>query len=342
MTAPACAISIEGLAKDYAVGFLGQRRRAALRPLHLSVCRGEVFGFLGPNGAGKTTTLKLLLGLAQPTKGSARILGLDYRDPRVKPRIGFLPEQPYFYDHLSALELLLYLGELSGMPRQVRRERAVAMLRRVGLGDVVNLALRKFSKGMLQRVGLAQAILHDPEVVFLDEPMSGLDPLGRMEVRDIIRQLRAEGRTVFFSTHILSDAEALCDRVAILARGELCGVCSLEELTKELDGRVELVWRAEGRAVQVPPVVAAVAREASVTGECGRAVVAEAESAAVLEGLRLAGMKLVSLTPVRLSLEEYFMARLLAARAVEASASIASDTPEGRTLQSAAAAGATR
>lgn len=307
------AIAITGLAKDYAGGLLRRRRHHALRPLHLSVQRGEVFGFLGPNGAGKTTTLKLLLGLIAPTAGEARILGMDWRDARVKPRIGFLPEQPYFYEHLSATELLVYLAELSGMARPVRRERAAAMLRRVGLGETGSLPLRRFSKGMLQRVGLAQAILHDPEVVFLDEPMSGLDPLGRREVRELIRGLRDEGRTVFLSTHILGDAEALCDRVAVLDRGELCGVSSLEALTRAVSGRVELVWIGGG----APRGLAALALETGVSGECGRAVIPEAASERALAELRLAQLRLVSLTPVRLSLEEYFLARLRAGRMAE-------------------------
>ncbi len=339
MTEP--AIAIEGLAKEYSSGLWG-RRRAALSPLHLSVQRGEVFGFLGPNGAGKTTTLKLLLGLIAPSAGTARILGMDFRDPRVKSRIGFLPEQPYFYDHLSASELLIYFAALSGMPAQVRRERAGAMLRRVGLADTGKLPLRKFSKGMLQRVGLAQAILHDPDVVFLDEPMSGLDPLGRMEVRDIIRELRADGRTVFFSTHILSDAEALCDRVAILDRGELCGVSSLEALTREVSGRVELVWTGNGRTTEIPFGVAAMAPETGTTGESARAIVAEAVSERALDSLQLAGMRLVSLTPVRLSLEEYFMARLRATRVSAEQADPQDNAILPREVARAAAAGAIR
>src|SRR6202165_2955315 len=237
------AIEILDLEKTYLVGFWRKRPKLALRPLRLTIEEGEVFGFLGPNGAGKTTTLKLLMGLVFPTAGTARILGMDMHDPRTKSQIGFLPEQPHFYDHLSARELLNYYGQLSGVPAKGRSARVEQMLARVGLIDSAGVQLRKFSKGMLQRVGLAQAILHDPKLVFLDEPMSGLDPMGRREVRDLMEQLKEEGKTVFFSTHILPDAEALCDRVAIIHQGELRGVGAVADLTSSVHGKVELVWQ---------------------------------------------------------------------------------------------------
>jgi ABC-2 type transport system ATP-binding protein len=230
------AIETINLEKTYAVGFWRKKPRVALRPLSLTVEDGEVFGFLGPNGAGKTTTLKLLMGLVFPTAGSARIRGMAIDDPRVKAQIGFLPEQPYFYDYLTAKELLEYYAQLSGVPGQDRTRRVEAVLARVGLADAARVQLRKFSKGMLQRVGLAQAIVHDPELVFLDEPMSGLDPMGRREVRELIQQLQSEGKTVFFSTHILADAEALCDRVAVIHQGELRGVGAVAELTSRVHG----------------------------------------------------------------------------------------------------------
>src|SRR5258707_11053684 len=195
------AIEIQGLSKDYAVGFWKKQLRPALKPLHLTVKSGETFGFLGPNGAGKTTTLKLLMGIIFPTAGSATILGKHFLDPEVKKRIGFLPEQPYFYDYLSAPELLDYYAQLSGVPKAERKRRIGELLERVGLGDVGNKHLRKFSKGMLQRVGIAQAIVHDPEVIFLDEPMSGLDPLGPHAVRELVQGLEDGGKTIFFSTH---------------------------------------------------------------------------------------------------------------------------------------------
>ena len=186
------AIEILGLEKTYMVGFWRKQPKLALRPLHLNVEEGEIFGFLGPNGAGKTTTLKMLMGLVFPTGGSARILGRDWRDPEVKAQIGFLPEQPYFYDYLTAHELLEYYGQLSGVVAKGRRQKIENVLQRVGLTDVKGVQLRKFSKGMLQRVGIAQAILHDPKLVFFDEPMSGLDPIGRRDVRDLMATI--EGR----------------------------------------------------------------------------------------------------------------------------------------------------
>jgi ABC-2 type transport system ATP-binding protein len=224
------AIEIRGLKKSYAVGFWKKTERWGLRDLSLSVQDGEIFGCLGPNGAGKTTTLKLLMGLIYPTAGEARILGMELHDPRVKSQIGFLPEQPYFYDYLTPRELLGYYARLSGIPLGDAAARIGPILKRVGMGDQADTQLRKFSKGMLQRVGIAQAIIHDPKIVFLDEPMSGLDPVGRREVRDLIEGLREEGKTVFFSTHILSDAETLCDRVAVLHKGELRGITGVAEL----------------------------------------------------------------------------------------------------------------
>src|ERR1700730_14905452 len=224
------AIEILGLEKTYLVGFWRKRPKRALRPLHLTVEEGEVFGFLGLNGALRITTLKMLMGLVFPTSGSARLLGRDWTDAEVKAQIGFLPEQPYFYDYLTAHELLNYYGQLSGVPGKDRKRRIDEALQRVGLTDVKGVQLRRFSKGMLQRAGIAQSILHDPKLVFFDEPMSGLDPMGRREVRDLMEQLKHEGKTVFFSTHILSDAEALCDRVAIIHKGELRGVGAVEDL----------------------------------------------------------------------------------------------------------------
>jgi ABC-2 type transport system ATP-binding protein len=297
------AIEILDLEKSYQVGFWRKRAKVALRPLRLTIEEGEVFGFLGPNGAGKTTTLKLLMGLVFPTAGTARILGRDLDDPQVKSQIGFLPEQPYFYDHLTARELLNYYGQLSGVPAKGRAARVEQMLDRVGLSDSAGIQLRKFSKGMLQRVGLAQAILHDPKLVFLDEPMSGLDPMGRREVRDMIQQLRHEGKTVFFSTHILSDAEALCDRVGVIHQGELRGVGAIAELTSQTQGRIEIIFYAP----RVPAALTQLGAEARVSGNIVNAVLPEKQQDAALEVLRRERLKLISLTPVRRSLEEYYI-----------------------------------
>src|ERR1700686_4812224 len=297
------AIEILRLEKSYRVGFWRKRPKLALRPLRLTIEEGDVFGFLGPNGAGKTTTLKLLMGLVFPMAGTARILGMDMNDPRTKSQIGFLPEQPYFYDHLSARELLNYYGQLSGVPAKGRSARVEQMLARVGLIDSAGVQLRKFSKGMLQRVGLAQAILHDPKLVFLDEPMSGLDPMGRREVREMIQQLKHEGKTVFFSTHILSDAEALCDRVGVIHQGELRGGGAVAELTSQTQARVEIIFCAQ----RVPAALAQLGAEARVSGDMVSAVLPEKQQDAALEVLRCERLKLISLTPVRRSLEEYYI-----------------------------------
>jgi ABC-2 type transport system ATP-binding protein len=300
------AIEILGLEKTYFVGFWTKRPKRALLPLHLNVEEGEIFGFLGPNGAGKTTTLKLLMGLVFPTAGSARILGRDWSEPEVKAQIGFLPEQPYFYDHLTAQELLHYYAQLSGVPAKERSRRVDATLQRVGLKDVHGVQLRKFSKGMQQRVGIAQAILHNPKLVFFDEPMSGLDPMGRREVRDLMEELKHDGTTVFFSTHILSDAEALCDRVAIIHKGELRGIGAIEDLTSSVQGKVEVIWQG----TQVPASMKALGAECHVTGDTVRTTIDESQQDAVIDALRRERLRLIALTPVRTSLEAYFVEKL--------------------------------
>ena len=300
------AIETSALEKSYTVGFWRKRRVAGLKPLNLSVEAGEVFGYLGPNGAGKTTTLKLLMGLIFPSGGSARILGMPISDPRMKSQIGFLPEQPYFYDYLTASELLEYYAQLSGVPAREHTRRVQEALGRVGLSPSARTQLRKLSKGMLQRVGIAQAILHAPKVVFLDEPMSGLDPLGRREVRDLIQSLKDEGKTVFFSTHILSDAEALCDRVAILHQGELRGVGAVDELTARAQSKVEILFQGQ----QGITPLSALGAECHATGETVRAIIAENRQDEALEVLRRQRARLISLTPVRATLEDYFIERL--------------------------------
>jgi len=235
-------IEIIQLTKDYEVGFLKKRRVRALDHLDLAVRRGEIFGFLGPNGAGKTTTLKLLMRLIYPTEGTARILGNPIDDVATRSRIGYLPENPYFYDYLSGRELLEYTAALFGVPKEDARSRGRELLDRVGLDPTsATRQLRKYSKGMLQRIGIAQALINDPELVFMDEPMSGLDPIGRRDVRDLLLSLRAQGKTVFFSSHILSDVEALCDRAAILSRGKLVRCGTVRELTDIDDSAIEVV-----------------------------------------------------------------------------------------------------
>jgi len=303
------AIETFALQKTYLAGFWRKKPKVALRPLTLSVPGGEVFGYLGPNGAGKTTTLKLLMGLIFPSGGSARILGVDWQDPRVKAQVGFLPEHPYFYDYLTASELLDYYAQLSGVPGNERKRRIDAVLSRVGLPDAGRTQLRKFSKGMLQRVGIAQAIIHDPKLVFLDEPMSGLDPIGRREVRDLIQSLKDEGKTVFFSTHILSDAESLCDRVAVLNKGELRGIGVVQDLLARFSGKVEVIW--DGAAALND--MRLLGSDCHSTGETIRAVLPQNSLDAAIDTIRRHRGRLISVTPVRASLEDYFIERLSAA-----------------------------
>jgi ABC-2 type transport system ATP-binding protein len=300
------AIEILGLQKTYLTGFWRKRPRVALHPLDLTVPEGEVFGYLGPNGAGKTTTLKLLMGLIFPSAGSARILGRDWRDPGVKAQIGFLPEQPYFYDYLTASELLHYYAQLSGVSAGDRDHRVESVLARVGMSDQARVQLRKFSKGMLQRVGIAQAIVHNPKLVFLDEPMSGLDPIGRREVRDLIQSLKDEGKTVFFSTHILSDAEALCDRVAVINKGQVRGVGVVQDLLARFSGKVEVIW--DGAAALRS--LASLGYECHATGDTIRATLPQAELDSAIDAIRRDHGRLLSVTPVRASLEDFFLERL--------------------------------
>jgi ABC-2 type transport system ATP-binding protein len=309
------AVSTESLTKHYHVGFWKPRPYLALDGVTLGVGQGEVFGFLGPNGAGKTTTLKLLMQLIYPTSGRAEILGRPVGDVGVKRRIGYLPENPYFYDHLTAEELLQYFGALFGYKGTDRRRRATALLDEVGIGPERRLQLRKFSKGMLQRVGIAQALINEPEVVFFDEPMSGLDPLGRRDIRHLILKLRDRGCTVFFSSHVLSDAEALCSRVAVLAGGRLAVAGDLSEL---------LAHRVRGWEMVVTGLADAVLDRAKAGGDVMRATtlghqrfalelpltVAPAE---LLAGLTAEGAQLVSLNPIHETLEEFFVRKTGAA-----------------------------
>jgi ABC-2 type transport system ATP-binding protein len=301
-------VEITNLTKDYEVGFWRKRKVRALDGLTLSIDPGQIFGFLGANGAGKTTTLKLLMRLIFPSAGSARILGHDIQDVSMHERIGYLPENPYFYDYLTAREFLDYCAEIFGYPATARRKRAADLLARVKLDEKRwDTQLRKFSKGMLQRVGLAQSLINDPEIVFLDEPMSGLDPVGRREVRDLIAALREEGKTVFMCSHILSDIEVLCDRVAILKRGKLAQVGYLDELRRTTEGpnRMEVLATATDAATlkqhlpqaEITPTPRGLRIEVS----------AEEEIDGVLAALRKVGGKIVSVQPVKQSLEELFL-----------------------------------
>jgi ABC-2 type transport system ATP-binding protein len=311
----AAAVEIEELSKDFLTGFWRPRPYRALDRLTLSVEAGEVFGFLGPNGAGKSTTLKLLMQLLYPTSGAARILGRPAGDRAVKQRIGFLPENPYFYDHLTGEELLTYFARLFGLRGAEASARAARVLDDVGIGGERRLRLRQYSKGMVQRVGLAQALLNEPDVVFLDEPMSGLDPLGRRHVRQLMLRLRDRGCTVFFSSHILSDAESLCSRVAILAQGRLVASGRLSEiLAFELRGWEVVAARVSDalRDRLVPQVrsMTALAHE-RYTIELPPDVSPER----FLQELAAGGAQVVSLNPLRETLEDYFVQSVGAAAA---------------------------
>jgi len=267
----------------------------------MQVDEGEIFGFIGPNGAGKTTAIKLLMRLIFPTAGSARILGKPISDIEMHRDVGYLPEQPFFYDYLTAEELLDYFARIHDLTASDRKERVQQMLKKVGLETAGKIQLRKYSKGMLQRVGMAQAILHDPKVVILDEPMSGLDPVGRREVRDIILALKREGKTVMFSTHILSDAEMLCDRVGVIVGGKLRGVGAPEQLVDVKTQSMEIFFELTGQSTA--PLLA----KATRTGDRYRLQVPEAELYGAIEQVRAAGARILSVTPVRATLEEFFM-----------------------------------
>jgi ABC-2 type transport system ATP-binding protein len=307
------AIETHQLTKDFPVGFWRRRPYRALDGLSLEVAAGEVFGFLGPNGAGKTTTLKLLMQLIYPTSGSAAILGRPAGDLAVRRRIGYLPENPYFYDYLTAEELLEYFAGLFGYQRAERRSRVARLLDEVGLGGERRLQLRKFSKGMVQRVGIAQALLNDPEVVFLDEPMSGLDPLGRRDIRSLILRLRDRGCTVFFSSHILSDAETLCSRVAIVAGGRLAASGRLSDmLAYEVRGW-ELVVGNVSVATLEPFVPVATRITAIAENRCTIELPTTTSPAAIIPDLAAVGATIVSLNPLHTTLEEIFVRQVQAA-----------------------------
>jgi ABC-2 type transport system ATP-binding protein len=301
-------IEITNLTKDYEVGFLRKRKVRALDGLSLSIDQGEIFGFLGANGAGKTTTLKLLMRLIFPTTGSARILGHDIQDVQMHQRIGYLPENPYFYDYLTGREFLEYCAEIFGLPSAERKKRAADLLSRVGLDEKRwDTQLRKFSKGMLQRVGLAQSLVNDPEIVFLDEPMSGLDPVGRREVRDLIAGLRDEGKTVFMCSHILSDIEVLCDRVAILKKGSLAQVGYLDELRRTTEGPNRMEVMATGADAGALRQHLSGSQITPTPGGLRIEISSEDEIERVLAALRNAGGKIVSIQPIKQSLEELFL-----------------------------------
>ena len=307
------ALATYELTKDFAIGFWRKRPYRALDRLTLEVNQGEVFGFLGPNGAGKTTTLKLLMRLVFPTSGRAEMFDRPLGDLSVRRRIGYLPEHPYFYDHLTAEELLTYFAGLFGYSGAERRARVTRLLDEVGIGAERRLQLRKFSKGMLQRVGIAQAILNDPDLVIFDEPMSGLDPLGRRDVRSLILKLRDRGCTVFFSSHVLSDAEALCSRVAILAGGRLMTTGRLTDMLAFQVRGWDLV--ASGVSDALLSALSPRATRIHRLGDAHYAIELPLEPPPdrILAELASAGAAVVSLNPIRDTLEDLFVKQVASA-----------------------------
>jgi ABC-2 type transport system ATP-binding protein len=307
------AIETEGLTKDYLLGFWRPRPHRALDGLSISVEPGEVYGFLGPNGAGKSTTLKLLMQLIYPTSGRAQILGRPVGDIEVKKRIGFLAENPYYYDYLTAEELLAYFARLVGYSGADVKTRVARVLDDVGIAHYRRMKLRSLSKGNLQRVGLAQAILNDPELIFLDEPMSGLDPIGRRQVRDLILNLRQRGCTIFFSSHILSDAESLCSRVGIMAQGRLVASGRVSDLIEfGIKGWELIVSKlADDVAQRLQSRVRAITLLSH--GRFALDLAPDAQPETLIADLRASGADLVSLNPVRETLEDYFVKHVAAA-----------------------------
>ena len=298
-------VKVENIVKDFRPGF-GLVRKRVLHGISFSVQQGEIFGFVGPNGAGKTTTLKILMGLIHAQGGSATILGHDIRENEFRKHVGFLPENPYFYDFLTGTEFLNFYARVSGVPAKERPERVAMLLEQVGLAHAGQARLRTYSKGMLQRIGIAQAIVHDPDIVFLDEPMSGLDPIGRKEIRDLILRLNGEGKTIFMNTHILSDVEMLCHRVAILVNGKIRYTGSSEEFlaTEERSADVVLA-RLPGDAVMI--IEERFGVEMRGQGDHVEMRIPEKE---VKDLLRLAldtDSEIVSVTPHRVSLESIFL-----------------------------------
>jgi ABC-2 type transport system ATP-binding protein len=310
------AIDVRDLRKSFRTP-LRRRRVEALRGVTFSVERGHIFGFIGPNGAGKTTTIRTLMGLIRPTSGQAKILGDAVPSRAARFKVGFLPETPYFYDYLTVGELLDLAGRLFGLPSSVRKKRADELIERVGLGRARAQSLKKFSKGMLQRAGLAQALMNDPELVVLDEPMSGLDPIGRKEVRDLIVELRDQGKTVFFSSHILTDIEAIADDVAIIARGQLQSRGVPAELIRRTVLGVDVTVRVAADA-ELGALTEGASRVTRTGGDLSLTLPADADVDAWLAAARERGAKVVAVAPRHETLEELFLREIATADASSA------------------------
>jgi len=313
------AIDVRDLRKTYRTPF-ARKKVEALRGVSFTVERGTIYGFVGPNGAGKTTTIRTLMGLIRPTGGSATILGHAIPSRAARFKLGFLPESPYFYDYLTVGELLDLAGRLFGVPHAERKKRADELIERVGLGRARSQSLKKFSKGMLQRAGLAQALMNDPELVVLDEPMSGLDPIGRKEVRDLILELRDKGKTVFFSSHILTDIEAIADHVAIIARGQLTAQGTPAQLIERANLGTDVTIRIAG---DVDALTAGATHVRRTGDELSLTLPPDADVDAWLAKAREMAGKVVSVAPRHETLEDLFLRRI-------ASADTTTDATEGR------------
>jgi ABC-2 type transport system ATP-binding protein len=304
VTSGAEIVRVSGLVKDFRPGF-GLRKKRVLHGISFSVRQGEIFGFIGPNGAGKTTTLKVLMGLIRPSAGRAEILGHDVRETAFRRHVGFLPENPWFYDFLTGREFLRFYARVSGVARGSREGRIAELLAKVGLADAGDQRLRTYSKGMLQRVGIAQALVHDPDVVFLDEPMSGLDPIGRKEIRDLILRLHAEGKTVFMNTHILSDVEMICHRVAIIVRGRIRYEGSIDEFLDAGERESDVVLA--GLSPELAAELEDLGARLRGLGDRTEVRVPEKRVAEVLSRALGAGVQVISVAPHRASLETIFL-----------------------------------
>jgi ABC-2 type transport system ATP-binding protein len=307
----------EGLTKTFEVGFR-RRRVDAVRDLSLTVDEGEIFGFVGPNGAGKTTTIKMLMGLIHPTAGRAFIFDAPIPTQAAKARIGYLPEHPAYYEFLTGREALRLFAELAGVPGAKREDRCAELLALVGLSGAEDRQIRKYSKGMQQRLGIAQALVADPAFVVLDEPMSGLDPVGRKDMRDLILGLKRQGKTVFFSTHILPDVETLCDRVGVIIGGRLRDVGTLADLLSARVKSVEATFTGPGAEGPFPGAT-------PVAKEAGRSTFSFEDAASAEAAVRAvvtAGGRVAALTEHRETLEDFFLRRLEATPATGAPATV--------------------
>ncbi|MEM7138522.1 MAG: ABC transporter ATP-binding protein [Myxococcota bacterium] len=305
MSSDETVLSVRDLHKVYHIGFF-RKRVEAVNGVSFTVGRGEIFGLLGPNGAGKTTTIKSTLRLIFPTSGEIRIFGRPGDDREAAKRVGYMPENPYIYQYLKPVEFLDLCGRLVGIPKSERRSRSEAMIDKVGLRHAVDRPIGKFSKGMMQRIGLAQALLHDPELLVLDEPMSGLDPIGRKEVRDLLLEQRNRGKTLLFTSHILSDVETLCDRVVIMQRGRITAEGRVHDLLQSTQRRFEVQLSGASNALKE-----ALGQRATVVRDAEGEITLRAEGdEAVNEILRIssaAGARLEAMVPERQTLETLFI-----------------------------------